>query len=118
MSFNYVQNFAKQRRGNSFPDSTINILINDAFWERKEGVFSLRPAVVKMFQILKKSVLKQENQSFKNVLGLIRQMLDINPRTRIVALILRNELERIYRRNRNDLSVIDDNAVTRPADLS
>ena len=118
LGFGSVQTFANEREGRSFPDSKTNILVDDAFWERTSDVSRLRDAVTEKLRLLETKVLEQESQPFKEVVELIWQMLNTNPRTRIVALDLWNRLDGIYRQKKVDLSVIDDDSLPRPTDPS
>lgn len=116
--FDSVQNFAEERRGRSFPDSKTNVLVDDAFWERRNDVTRLRDAVTEKLRLLEKRELERNSQPFEEVVELIGQMLDTNPKTRILALNLWNGLDGIYRQKKVDLSVIDDDSIPRPADAS
>lgn len=108
LGFDSVKLFAEERRGRSFPDSEINILVDDAFWEWRNDVATLRHCVIRKLQFLSEMTSKEKKtKPLQEVVGLIPQMLDPNPRTRIVAVALWSRLDQIFRRKNGDCSPIE-----------
>lgn len=56
LGFDSVQRFAEERRGRSFPGSENYILVDDAFWERRNNVSALRHTVINKLQLMSETV--------------------------------------------------------------
>lgn len=113
--FEDVQAFAKSRRGRSFPDSPFDTIVDDAFWQMRGTGAVLRKSVIERIDRLEEKVMEQEYHAFKEVVELIRRMLNPNRFTRINALDLWNQLDSIYVQKQVDLCDIEDDQLTKPA---
>ncbi len=98
-----VEKFARERVAKRFPDSQINKMQDDCFWQMAEnGTITLRAAVVKWMQDLEAATSEPTHQHFKEVVTLIPRMLDPDRITRIRALDLWDTLNRICQQKEVD----------------
>lgn len=107
-----VERFAEERFSKDF-----DVIRTDAYWQTKEGKPSLRLAVVEKLDELEGNVKKQKSQPSDGVVGLIRQMLILDPKKRIIALHLSDTLDRIYLQKKIELTDIDDDSLPKPIDF-
>ena len=99
-----VEEFASERMDRRYPDMPTEVLADDSFWQMyTDRKTIVRKSVLDWIEKLKKVVLRQRQQPFKEVLELIRLMLNPDPKTRIDALKLWNELDKIYKQKKVDL---------------
>lgn len=104
VDFRSVEIFAEERFGRRSPDAMIDFVEDDGFWQiAVDGTISLRKAVNEWIERLGNTVLQPEWQPFKEVLDLVRRMLNLNRRERISAQDLWDTLRRIYKQRNIDL---------------
>lgn len=103
--FRSVKTFTSQRTARRSPDSRTDILVDDGFWQMAEdGTATLRQSVLDCIQSLRGLVSQQEGEPFKEVLELVVCMLDVDRRSRVIALDVWNTLDSIYKQKRLDLN--------------
>ena len=109
-----VEAFASNRQDKR---AACDVLTDDAFWQVDEaGIASLRKSVTLTIELLRKEISRQKGQPFMEVLKLVDCMLDLERRTRIVALDVWDTLDRIVNQKKVDLSDINDDSPPNPSD--
>lgn len=114
-----VKSFAKARRARRFPDSTTDIVTDDAFWQiDTDGEIHRRSSVTEWLKKLDEDLGKQNLQLFRKVLDLIDRMLDTDRLTRISALDLWDTLFRISTQTRIDLADVKSDSIPEQTDCA
>ena len=114
--YSAVRQFAKDRAGPRFPESTTNVVEDDAFFFIDiEGGIYRRSAVTTWLDKLDHE-LRTKMQPFGKVLDLVNRMLDTNRLNRISALDLWDTLDRIYKQTKVDLGSVKSDSVSEPTD--
>ncbi|MCJ1263927.1 hypothetical protein MMC22_003797 [Lobaria immixta] len=120
--FNSVESFRNGRIGRRFPDSMIDIVADDGFWQIfVDGTVCLRKSVNEWIELLRKDLGQPKWRpfmAFEKVLDLVIRMLDPDPRRRISALDLWDTLYRIDRQTKLDLKRTNGNRDTPLPQLS
>lgn len=119
--FNSVESFRNEREGRRFPDSMIDTVADDGFWQAVDGTFCLRKPVNERIELLRKELGKPKWRpfmAFEKILDLVIRMLDLDRRRRISALDLWDTLDRIYRQTKLDLKRTNGNRDTPLPQLS
>ena len=105
-AFDYtsVKSFTSDREQTRCPDSQIDIVVDDGFWQMdKDGNTTLRQSVQNWIEKLRNELRRKGSQYFEKVLDLVICMLDTDRRNRISALELWNSLDVIYKQAKVDM---------------
>ena len=106
--FQSVEQFASNRVDRRFPDSHVNMIFDDGFWQMtRDGQVIIRNSVSTWIQDLRCRI---RQQPLTEVLELVICMLDPDRLKRITAQDLWDQLDRIYKRQRLDLEKILDHS--------
>lgn len=98
LDFESVECFASERYGRKFPGKQINVIEDDAFWQRDEdGKVRLRDAVTKQIDELGATLRDTNQPRLKEVLGLVKRALETDKGKRINADSFKNTMDSIYR---------------------
>ena len=91
----HVQTFSDTRNDKRDADSGTNDFTDDTFWQKSGNDYNLRQSVVTQLQNLDEELGKPDALPFKEVMGYIRRMLEIEAKKRIKAHELCDLLDKV-----------------------
>ena len=99
-----VEAFSRSREMGRYPGSYSDVTKDDAFWQREvNGTIQRRQSVESWLVKLDAKLGEQQLQPFREVLTLVKRMLEIKREIRITALDLWDTLQRIYDKTKVEL---------------
>lgn len=98
-----VESFSNERLDKRVSNSATGTSRDDAFWEKVGNEYVLRSSVITQMQLLDEALAKPKAPPFKELLGCVRRMLEIEANKRIKASELSELLDQIHKTKKVEL---------------